>query len=123
MVKVVEGLEKTLEKRVEEVWEDKHPQKAKVEETQDDKQKRDATEMWNDLILGIIQARDAWNEYAEQTEHLSSTDVVTLFPIKAQRMMARFRRFKFEIFLPKLVDYVRSQVGSLEELIIKEEEE
>lgn len=75
---------------------------------------------WNDFITAMMKARDAWEihkELAMQRQEVTTIDALGReLPIEALRCLGgTFNRAKFDIALPRLVDYWRRS-GGLEAL-------
>lgn len=75
-----------------------------------------AAEAWNEVIDSLIKTRELWEEYQEirlQTGITEDLDTPSM-----RHMASTLHRAKFDIALPRLVDYWR-RYGGIEGLIMR----
>lgn len=80
--------------------------------------KPNVMQTWNAFARALIETKKAWNTHVETWAEISTRDVEML-PLEFQRFLgASFNRSKFEVLLPRLIDYYRGY-GGIETLYIK----
>ena len=83
--------------------------------------KGDVTESWNRFAWFMIEAERAWKEHQEKFLEVSSRDIEEL-PLSFQEFLSKsWSRSKFDVMIPRLVDYTRAS-GGLERMFIETEE-
>ena len=77
--------------------------------------------LWNKFVRTLMAAERNWEALQEIMANRPRTDF-ELFSPKAQKFLSKgFIKAKFNIMLPRVIDYWRS-IGGLEELLIPFEE-
>lgn len=71
---------------------------------------RRATDLWNKFIGHMEEAEEAWQKIMDFRQEVSAGELEQL-PSGAQKGFARFSRSKFDVLLPRLVDYWRAYGG------------
>ena len=77
-------------------------------------------EAWNTFIGLLIVTESAWEAYKRKVEVLESEEIENL-TVALQNVVANYREQKFEIMLPRFVDYWRG-AGGLEEMKLSDED-
>ena len=72
---------------------------------------------WDALILYILEAEKCWNKLNSDLSESGIRGLET-FPLVIQKALAMFKRQKFNVMLPRLVDYTRS-AGGLQTMMSK----
>lgn len=81
------------------------------------KGKPNVVQTWNKFSNLMVRTAKAWEEHREVWTLTPKTDIEKL-PVKLQRFLARnFNRSKFDIMLPRMVDYWRT-IGGVGTLIV-----
>jgi len=75
---------------------------------------------WNTFIGRLLLAKRAWESYERQVDALGLEEVED-FSVGLQNVIANYREQKFEIMLPRFVDYWRG-AGGLEEMKLSKED-
>lgn len=85
-----------------------------------------AVETWNNFVEKFIESHDAWNEHRKEMEFLRLDEgarALEVLPPAAQRFLRlTFNTSKFEVAIPRMVDYMRG-IGGIETLRLSLEEE
>lgn len=85
-----------------------------------EKRKLSLTESWDRVVELLVQLKEAWEEHMELWLETPRDEVQNLSP-EYQRFLARnFNRSKFDIVLPRLVDFWRT-IGGVKALRVKAE--
>jgi len=75
---------------------------------------------WNSYIAKLLVAKKTWESYMDEVLSLSLEEIEN-FPVVLQDTIANYREQKFEIMLPRFVDYWRG-AGGLEEMKLNKED-
>ena len=75
-----------------------------------------AAEKWNEFLDKIIEARELWGEYQE-IRTLKGVNIEGLDVPSMRHMSSTLHKAKFDIALPRLVDYWR-RYGGIEGIIM-----
>jgi len=70
---------------------------------------------WNRFVNALIVAKKAWEKLSEE---LSTSDVSGFLTIEARvvKMISVYRKAKFDVMLPRFIDFYRGQ-GGIEEML------
>ena len=75
---------------------------------------------WNTFVSKLMVTGQAWERYKEQVEKLDQ-EIAESFSVGLQNVIANYREQKFEVMLPRFVDYWRG-AGGLEEMKLNKED-
>lgn len=73
-------------------------------------------ESWTRFAKSLIETKEAWEVHKELCEGFGSRDIEMLRPEVGKFVSKSFNKSKFDVLLPRLVDYWRT-IGGVEELI------
>lgn len=75
----------------------------------------EAVKTWNKVAQGILDLKDAWEDHLIA---MGGRPNIELLPPEAQRFLRlTFNRSKFEVAIPRIIDYMRG-IGGAEELLV-----
>jgi hypothetical protein len=79
---------------------------------------KDLVDSWNKVIIHLVLARRAWEEHREMRAQVTPKQIERILNPEEQRYLSNiFYKSKFEVLLPRLVDYWRGR-GGVDTLII-----
>lgn len=72
---------------------------------------------WNKFANLMVEAGEAWKEHQETMLGFSSGEIETFSPALQRFVSKNFNKSRFDVMLPRLVDYWRS-IGGVGELLV-----